>query len=56
MYILYRIIGQTVDVQEDQSVGKMKVTIPCRFTIDGVEVDNQADCRFFYMLDRREGV
>ena len=55
MYILHRIIGQTVDVQGDRAVSKMKVTITCRFTFDGCEVDNEADCRFFFMLEKREG-
>ena len=55
MYILHRIIGQTVDVQGDRAVSKMKVTITCRFTFDGIEMDNEADCRFFFMLEKREG-
>lgn len=54
MYILHRIIGQTVDVQGIRAVSKMKVTITCRFTFGGVEVDNEADCRFF-LLEKREG-
>ena len=33
----------------------MKVTITCRFTFDGVEVDNEADCRFFFLLEKRAG-
>lgn len=55
MYIMHRIIGQTVDVQGDRAVSKMKVTITCRFTFDGIEVDNEADCRFFFMLEKRGG-
>lgn len=55
MYILHRIIGQTVDVQGDRAVSKMKVTITCRFTFDGIEMDNEADCRFFFMLEKRDG-
>lgn len=55
MYILHRIIGQTVDVQGDRAVSKMKVTITCRFTFDGIEMDNEADCRFFFMLAKRDG-
>ena len=31
----------------------MKVTITCRFTFDGIEMDNEADCRFFFMLEKR---
>ncbi|KAF2135305.1 uncharacterized protein K452DRAFT_323132 [Aplosporella prunicola CBS 121167] len=55
MYIMHRLIGQTVDVQGNRAVSKMKVTITCRFTFNGVEVDNEADCRFFFMLEKREG-
>ena len=33
----------------------MKVTITCRFTFDDIEVDNEADCRFYFMLEKREG-
>ncbi|MCJ1285721.1 hypothetical protein MMC26_005062 [Xylographa opegraphella] len=33
----------------------MKVTITCRFTLDGIEMDNEADCRFFFMLEKRVG-
>lgn len=56
MYILHRIIGQTVDVQGDRAVSKMKVTITCRMTFEGgVEMDNEADCRFFFMLEKRSG-
>ena len=36
-------------------VSKMKVTITCRFTFDGIEMDNEADCRFFFMLEKRAG-
>ncbi|MCJ1294843.1 hypothetical protein MMC34_006402 [Xylographa carneopallida] len=55
MYILHRIIGQTVDIQGDRAVSKMKVTITCRFTFDGIEMDNEADCRFFFLLEKRAG-
>jgi len=54
-YILHRIIGQTVDLQGDRAVSKMKVTITCRATIDGKEMDNEADCRFFFLLEKRSG-
>ena len=33
----------------------MKVTITCRFTFEGVEMDNEADCRFYFFLEKREG-
>lgn len=42
IYILHRIIGQTVDVQGNRAVSKMKVTITCRIEIDGIEMDNEA--------------
>jgi hypothetical protein len=54
-YILHRINGQTVDLQGTRAVSKMKVTITCRINIDGVEMDNEADCRFFFLLEKREG-
>lgn len=47
---------QTVDVQGDRAVSKLKVTIICRVTIDGKEMDNEVDCRFFALLGRRKGV
>jgi len=53
--VLHRIIGQTVDIQGTRAVSKMKVTITCRFTFDGVEMDNEADCRFFFLLEKRAG-
>jgi hypothetical protein len=56
MYILHRIIGQTVDVQGDRAVSKMKVTITCRYNFeDDIEMDNEADCRFFFLLEKRRG-
>ncbi|KAK4897558.1 hypothetical protein LTR27_004702 [Elasticomyces elasticus] len=61
MYILHRIIGQTVDVQGDRAVSKMKVTITCRYNFEGglekggFEMDNEADCRFFFLLEKRKG-
>jgi len=55
MYIVHRINGQAIDVQGDRAVSAMKVTITTRFTFDGIEVDNEADCRFFFFLDKREG-
>jgi hypothetical protein len=52
-YILHRIIGQTVDVQGNRAVSKMKVTITSRMTVDEIEMDNEADCRFFFLLEKR---
>lgn len=54
-YILHRITGQTVDVQGNEAVSKMKVTVACRITIDGIEMDNEADCRFFSLPEKRKG-
>jgi hypothetical protein len=33
---------------------KMKATITCRFTFDGTETDNEADCWFVYLLEKRK--
>ncbi|KAK8096712.1 hypothetical protein PG999_012656 [Apiospora kogelbergensis] len=55
-HILHRVTGQTVDVQGDRAVSKLKVTITCRVTIEEKEMDNEADCRFFALLERRKGV
>ncbi|KAF2245388.1 hypothetical protein BU26DRAFT_607648 [Trematosphaeria pertusa] len=51
-YILHRINGQTIDLQRTRAVSKMKVTIESRLNIDEVEVDNEADCRFFFLWAR----
>lgn len=55
MHIMHRITGSTVEInpQLTRSVCKMKHTITCRFTFDGIEMDNEADCRFFYLLEKR---
>ena len=55
-YILHRVNGQAVDVQGDRAVSKMKVTITCRILMDGVEMDNEAECRFFFLLSKRVSV
>ena len=54
-YILHRITGHTVDLQGSRAVSKLKVTITCRITINGIEMDNEADCRFFFLLEKRDG-
>ena len=33
----------------------MKVTISCCFTLDNIEIDNEADCRFSFLLEKRHG-
>lgn len=57
MYILHRIIGSSVETDPalTRAVCKQKITITCRFTFDGAEMDNEADCRFFFLLKKREG-
>ncbi|KAK1065811.1 hypothetical protein LTR74_007692 [Friedmanniomyces endolithicus] len=42
IYILHRIIGQTVDVQGVVERG-------------GFEMDNEANCRFSFVLEKRKG-
>ena len=37
-------------------MSKMKVTITCRVTINDIEMDNEADCRFFFLLEKRKGI
>jgi hypothetical protein len=59
MCILHRIIGASVDInpQLTRAVCKMTMTITCRFTFNKIEMDNEADYRFFFSLleerDRR---
>ncbi|KAJ9302358.1 hypothetical protein DTO271G3_1224 [Paecilomyces variotii] len=57
MYILHRIIGSSVETNPEltRAVCKQKITITCRFTFDGIEMDNEADCRFFFLLEKRQG-
>ena len=33
----------------------MKMTIICRFAFPGIELDNGADCRLFFLLEKRAG-
>ena len=53
-YILHRVNGQVVEVAGQRAVSKMKVTITCRILMDGVEMDNEAECRFFFLLSKRQ--
>ncbi|KAI9834923.1 MAG: hypothetical protein M1819_002646 [Sarea resinae] len=62
MYILHRIIGSAVETNRalTRAVCKQKITITCRFTFPDpkgelVEMDNEADCRFFFLLEKRQG-
>jgi hypothetical protein len=43
-----------VDVQRHWAVLKTKVTITSRFTFEGVEVDSEVACRFFFNLKNLE--
>ncbi|KAG9679448.1 hypothetical protein KCU99_g1512, partial [Aureobasidium melanogenum] len=58
MYILHRIMGSQVDMNPDltRAVCKMKIPITCRFTFDDIEMDNDADCRFFFFLEKRGNI
>ena len=38
----------------ERAVSKMKVTITCRILMEGVEMDNEAECRFFFLLSKRK--
>ncbi|KAH6975699.1 hypothetical protein EDB80DRAFT_308580 [Ilyonectria destructans] len=57
MYILHRINGHSVDLNPGlvRAGCKMKATITARFTFDGIEMDLDADCRFYYFLEKRDG-
>lgn len=57
MYIMHRICGSSAETNTDltRAVCKMKITITCRFTFDGAEMDNESDCRFFFLLEKRQG-
>lgn len=58
-FIMHRCHGVTSDITPDatRAVTKMKATITQRFTIDGCEVDAEADMRasFFEKVDGRWG-
>lgn len=57
-FIMHRCHGVTTDITPDatRAVTKMKATITQRFTIDGCEVDVEADCRFCFFFEKVEGV
>ncbi|KAE8387771.1 hypothetical protein BDV23DRAFT_186039 [Aspergillus alliaceus] len=56
MYNLHWVIGSMVDMSPEftRAVCKLRVMIMVRFTFDGVEMDNGADCRFFFLLVKRD--
>lgn len=53
-FVLHRTHGLTTDINvtASRAVTKMKATITQRFTIDGCEVDAEADCRFCYFWSK----
>ncbi|KAJ5215658.1 uncharacterized protein N7498_002065 [Penicillium cinerascens] len=56
-FIMHRCHGVTSDITPDgtRAVTKMKATITQRFTIDGCEVDAEADCRFCFFFEKVDG-
>lgn len=56
-FIMHRCHGVTTDITPDatRAVTKMKATITQRFTIDGCEVDAEADCRFCFFFEKANG-
>lgn len=56
-FIMHRCHGVTTDITPDatRAVTKMKATITQRFTIDGCEVDAEADCRFCFFFENVDG-
>lgn len=54
MYIPHRIIGSSVEINPTitHAVCKQKIAITCRFTFDRAEMDNEADSRFFFLLEK----
>jgi hypothetical protein len=56
-FIMHRCHGVTTDITPDatRAVTKMKATITQRFTIDGCEVDAEADCRFCFFFEKVNG-
>lgn len=49
---MHRIHGTSVDILDNRAICKMKATITQRFTLDGVEVDAESDCRFCFFFER----
>ena len=51
-FIMHRIHGTSVDLLGDRAICKMKATITQRFSLDGIEVDAESDCRFCFFFER----
>lgn len=56
-FIMHRCHGVSSDITPEatRAVTKMKATITQRFTIDGCEVDAEADCRFCFFFEKVDG-
>ncbi|KAJ9478943.1 Pathogenesis associated protein Pep2 [Pseudozyma hubeiensis] len=51
-FIMHRIHGSSVDILGNRAICKMKATITQRFSLDGIEVDAESDCRFCFFFER----
>ncbi|KAJ6108658.1 hypothetical protein N7523_009981 [Penicillium sp. IBT 18751x] len=56
-FIMHRCHGVTTDITPEatRAVTKLKATITQRFTIDGCDVDAEADCRFIFFFEKADG-
>jgi SnoaL-like domain len=54
-FITHRCHGSATDIQGNRAVTKMKATITQRFTLDQCDVDAEADCRFCFFWEKRNG-
>lgn len=55
-FIMHRVHGSTTDINASatRAVTKMKATITQRFSLDGVQVDAESDCRFCFFFERAD--
>lgn len=51
-FIMHRIHGTSVDILNNRAICKMKATITQRFSLNGVEVDAESDCRFCFFFEQ----
>lgn len=42
-----------INLELTRAVCKMKTAIIFRFTFDKIEMNNESDCRFFFLLEKR---
>jgi hypothetical protein len=56
-FIMHRCHGCTTDINEagTLAVTKLKATITQRFTVENIEFDVEADCRFCFFFEKVEG-